>query len=156
MTKEEKVEKEWHRKFAVDLFNYVWTFLDKEERSVEEEDEMVHATHASRFHWGKIGEPENLARGEWQVSRVYSVLGRPQPAIYHANRCLEICREHGIADWDLAFALESLARAHSVAGDKSECERFLQLAEETGKAIQDEETRELFFADLGTIAVPKN
>ena len=42
---------------------------------------MLHAAHASRFHWGEVGEPVNFARGEWQISRVYAVLGRPEPAI---------------------------------------------------------------------------
>jgi len=41
---------------------------------------MIHAAHASRFHWGEIGKPINLGRGEWQISRVYSVLNRPESA----------------------------------------------------------------------------
>ena len=42
-------------------------------RSREDDDRMIHAAHASRFHWGEAPEckPENLARGDWQVSRVY-------------------------------------------------------------------------------------
>ena len=55
-------EKEAHRKLAVDLFNYTWKFLDKENRTVEEDDEMLHAAHASRFHWGKAGTAEGGAR----------------------------------------------------------------------------------------------
>ena len=37
---------------------------------------MIHAAHASRYHWSQVGTKANLARGEWQVSRVYTVLGR--------------------------------------------------------------------------------
>ena len=32
--------------------------------------------------------PAHLARGEWQISRVYTVLGRPEPALNHAHRVL--------------------------------------------------------------------
>jgi hypothetical protein len=56
---------------------------------------------------------ENLARGEWLCSRVYSVLGRAEAALWHAQRCLDHCEAAGIGDWDLAYAYEALARASS-------------------------------------------
>jgi hypothetical protein len=43
------------RQMAVNLFNYTWELLDKPKRSQEENDTMIHAAHASRFHWGKVG-----------------------------------------------------------------------------------------------------
>jgi DNA-binding transcriptional MerR regulator len=64
------------RQLAVDLFNHVWSLLETPDRTPMQDDEMLHAAHASRFHWGEVGEPANLARGEWQCSRVYAVLGR--------------------------------------------------------------------------------
>jgi hypothetical protein len=48
-------EQETHKKFAVDLFNLTWDLLDKPERSADEDDKMIHAAHASRFHWGEVG-----------------------------------------------------------------------------------------------------
>jgi hypothetical protein len=114
---------------------------------------MVHAAHASRFHWGEIGTPLEFERGEWQISRVYSVLNRPQSAIYHAKRCLEICKENNITDFDIAFAYEAMARAYSVVGEKSECEKYLQLAKETGQKIKGKEDRDYFFSELGTVRV---
>ena len=67
------------RALAVGLFNYTWTLLENPDRTKEQDDEMLHAAHASRYHWGEVGEAVNLSRGEWQVSRVYSVLGRAEP-----------------------------------------------------------------------------
>ena len=78
------------RALAVGLFNYTWTLLENPDRTPEQDDEMLHAAHASRYHWGEVGEPANLSRGEWQVARVYCVLGRAEPALYHARRCLEL------------------------------------------------------------------
>src|SRR6266545_7598390 len=74
-------------------------------KSREDDDRMIHAAHASRFHWGGAPEckPENLARGEWQVSRVYAVVGLAEPALRHTHRCLDICEADGLADWDLAL-----------------------------------------------------
>ncbi len=152
MTEEKKYnEKEWHKKKAVDLFNLVWSFLDKKERTKQEDDKMVHAAHASRFHWGEIGTPLEFERGEWQISRVYSVLNRPQPALYHARRCLEICQENKIGDFDIAFAYEAMARAYAVAREKSEREKYIKLAKAAGEDIKGIEDKDYFFGDLKTI-----
>jgi hypothetical protein len=113
---------------------------------------MLHAAHASRYHWGEAEEcrPENLARGEWQISRVYTVLGRAEPAIWHARRCLEHCQANGIGDWDLAYAYEALARAHALAGD-TEAEEWKSKARAAGDAIADPEDREHFDEDYATL-----
>ena len=105
------IDAETHRQLAVDLFNHTWTLLETTDRTPMQDDEMLHAAHASRHHWGVVGEPVNFARGEWQCSRVYAVLGRAEPALWHGRRCLAICEEHGIGDFDVAFAWEAIARA---------------------------------------------
>ena len=144
-------ERELHRKFAVNLFNLVWDLLDKKDRTVEENDRMLHAAHASRFHWGEIGTPLELERGEWQVARVNAVLGRPEAALYHAQRCLEICTENGFGDFDLAFAYEALARAYAAAGAPDESRRYFKLAEEAGVLIAKKEDQDYFTSELRTI-----
>ena len=62
-----------HRAIGIDLFNRVWELMDKQDRSVEEDDAMLHMAHASAHHWraeGTGATANNLARSEWQVSRV--------------------------------------------------------------------------------------
>jgi len=137
-----------HRRLGVDLFNEVWRLLE----SREDDDRMLHAAHASRYHWGEAEEcrPENLARGEWQVSRVYVVLGRPEPATWHARRCLDYCEANAIGDWDLAYAYEALARAHALAGDGKAAEWKVK-ARSAGDAIADREDREHFDEDYLTL-----
>jgi len=145
------VPREEHRKFAVELFNLTWSLLDKKDRTVEDNDKMIHVAHASRFHWGEVGTPLEFERGEWQISRVYSVLKRSEPALYHAKRCLEICKEHNIGGFDIAFAYEAMARVYAVANNKAECERYIQLAREAGERIEKKEDRDYFFSELKTI-----
>jgi hypothetical protein len=82
---------------------------------------------------------------------VYCVLQRGEPAQYHARRCLEVCQQHGIGDWDLAFAYEALARASAVAGDARGRDGYLADARAAGEAIKDPEDRELLEKDLATI-----
>jgi len=144
--------RERHEKFAVELFNLVWDLMDREERTPEEDDRMLHAAHASRYHWGEIGTPLEFERGEWQISRVYSVLKRPDGAMHHARRCLEICEANGIGDFDLAFAYEALARANSVAGDHSGVSRYMRLAEKAGEAIGEEDNKNYSLSELRTLA----
>jgi hypothetical protein len=143
--------RELHERFAIELFNLVWDLMDREVRTPEEDDRMLHAAHASRFHWGEIGTPLEFERGEWQISRVYSVLKRPEGALFHARRCLEICEAGGIGDFDLAFAYEAHARACSVAGDASGVSKYMRLAEKAGEAIAEEDNRSYFVNELNTI-----
>ena len=76
------------RRLGVELFNFVSTLIEKADRTTAEADQMIHAAHASRHHWGHAGTNANLGRGEWQIARVYAVLGRAEPARWHAARCL--------------------------------------------------------------------
>ena len=142
-----------HRNVAVDLFNHVWTLLRLPERTPEQDDEMIHAAHASRHHWAAVGTAANLARGEWQVSRVYAVLGRAEPALYHAGRCLAYCeaRPSELEDWDLPYAYEALARAYLAAGNVDQSREHAARARELAERVADEEDRELLASDLATL-----
>jgi len=120
-------------------------------KSRENDDRMLHAAHAMRYHWGEAPEctPANLARGEWQVSRVYTVLGRPEPALWHARRCFDHCETNGLGDWDLAYAYEAIARGYKTAGELPEAETYKQLAAEV--PIAEAGDREHFEKDLATL-----
>jgi len=143
----------WHEKFAKDSFNKTWDLLDKNDRTTEENNEMVHAAHTSRYHWGILvanekGTPLNLQRGEWQIARVYTVLNRTEPARYHAKLCLKLTEEHNIGDFDRAFAYEAMARAMALAGDKDGFEKYYKLAEEAAQKIKEQGDKDYFLEDL--------
>jgi hypothetical protein len=131
-----------HRHLGVDLYNDTWRLLE----SHEDDDELLHQAHASAYHWLKAPEcePRNRARSEWLCSRVYSVLGRAEPALHHAHRCIDICEAdpENMEDWDLPFAYEALARAQAIAGNAGEADRYEQKARELGASLADPEDRE--------------
>ena len=146
------LDRETERRLAGGLFNETWRLLDMPKRRPEQDDEMIHAAHASRYHWGNVGEPVTLARGEWLCSRVYAVLGRAEPAIWHARRCLDQLTEFGGAeDWDEAAAYEALARAYGVAGDKQQRDALKEKARQALKSIKDPDDRRPIEEDLKTI-----
>ena len=144
-------ERECHEKFAKDCFNLTWTYLEKSTLTAEEADAMIHAAHASRHHWQQVGRPVNLARGEWQIARVYAVLERSEPALHHARRCLAICEADALGAFDLAFAYEALARATAIAGDGPAARRYIELAKDTAEKITEADTRKYVFDELKTI-----
>ena len=121
-----------HRKFAVDCFNNTWTLIEKADRSPEDDARMIHMAHASRFHWSEIGTPLNFARGDWQISRVYAILGQGQNALAYAKNCLHLCIDNDFGDFDLAFAYEAAARAFAVLCDSKMTEKHLELAKKAG------------------------
>jgi hypothetical protein len=92
-----------------------------------------------------------LERGEWQISRMYTVLNRPQSALWHAKRCLEICKENNIRDWDITFAYEAMARAYAVAGQKTECRNYIELANKAAEQIKEKGDRDYLLSELKTI-----
>ncbi|MEO6702140.1 MAG: MerR family transcriptional regulator [Jatrophihabitantaceae bacterium] len=143
-----------HRALGIELFNQTWTLMEAEDRTVEQDDAMLHMAHASAHHWRSPGSgatPNNFARSEWQVSRVYTVLRRPEPAAYHARRCLEICQANGIGDWDIAFAYEALARAAGIAGDAETARSWADQAYAAADDIANEEERKMLLLDLETL-----
>ena len=147
-----------HRQLAKDLFNHTWTLIEKSDRTPAENDEMIHSTHASAFHWSRGGGTlANAARGEWQVARVYSTLGRGEPAVWHARRCLELAEasvQAGVAeDWDVPTALEGLARAQAVAGDRAAAIETRARATAALEDIADPADRQVIEQDLETTPI---
>jgi hypothetical protein len=140
-----------HRQLGVDLFNGTWTLMDKADRTPDEDVLMIHTAHASAYHWLQAGGPENAVRSHWQCSRMYTVLGRSEPAIYHARLALDLCERNDIGDWDLAFAYEALARAYAIAGDSAESAAWLAKARAASADITDDEDRDMLLSDLATI-----
>jgi hypothetical protein len=144
-----------HRAVGVALYNHVWTLLKESDRSPDEIDEMIHAAHASRYHWSLAeGTTEaNLGRGEWLCARVYAVLGRGEPALWHARRCVDHVSTGAGADWDLAAAYEAMARAFVAAQDHTAAAEWKSKATAALARIADPDDREVIERDLADLPV---
>jgi DNA-binding transcriptional MerR regulator len=145
------LEPDAQKQLGIELFNYVWTLLEKDDRTERENDRMIDAAHASRFFWEEVGDHVHHARGEWQISRAYATVGRAEPALYHARRCLDLCEQHGIGGFDIAYAYEALSRAHYVAGDGDAAGDYAKRAHDSAEWVTDPEDRELLLSDLATL-----
>lgn len=145
------LEPDRQRALAAELFNYVWTLLETEERTERETEMMVAAAYASRLFWDDIGEPFRLARGEWQISRACSVAGRPVEALAHAEACRKLCETHQLDAFDIAYAYEAFARAHQGAGENQQASEYIRRARELAPQITDADERELLQSDLDAL-----
>ena len=143
------------RQLGVDLYNSSWALLEKADRTPEDDDELIHQVHASMYHWLQAPEcePKHRARGEWLCSRAYSVLGRAEPALHHAQRCFDICEQHAdsVEDWDVAFAYEALSRASRVAGNDDDARRFEEQGRRLAEQIEDPEDKDVVLKDYATL-----
>ena len=154
-TPTDPVDAATHRRLAVDLFDCSWQLLETKGRTRAQDDELIHLVHASRHHWGEVGTPAHLTRGESQCARVYAALGRPEPALHHASRCLELVREggEGFEDWDLASALEVVARAHLAAGNRDEAAAYAELARKELESVADADDRDVIASQLAELGL---
>jgi len=120
-------EREFHRRSARSCFNSAWDYLDKKNRTPEENRQMLNLAHASRYHWGLVGTDLNLAVGDWQLSRVYAALGHSDLALQFAQSCLSTCEANRL-DGAIHFAYEGVARAYAVGLDAERAVKYLGLS----------------------------
>lgn len=143
---------EEHKKLGITYFNSTWDLLDKTDRNKDEDAKMIHFAHGSRLHWELSGAPVlNLVRGDWQISRVYAVLGLGESALYHAKRCLTKTIDNNIGDFDLVFAHECMANAYKVTGYQKGMNEHLELGFESVDQVEKDGDKEYCKGELENI-----
>lgn len=142
----------WSRTFAPRAFNRTWDLLDAETLTREDEEEMLAAAFAQRYHWYAVGNERNRAIADWQVSRVTAVLGYSDLARRFGERSLEIATEYDLDPFVRGFAHEAIARAAATVDDVETFTEHLELAKAALSAIDDDEDREVLAADLAEMS----
>lgn len=151
MTDERMTEDEFHKKMAIETNNGIWPVLDKESPSMDELEEVLHMAHTSLYHWSKIGKPINIARAQYMIARVTSAMGMAEPSLYHAKRCLEITKETGIGDFDLAFAYEVMSRAYALMKDRESFDKYMQKAKKAIDDVKGNQDRAICVGELSEV-----
>jgi len=139
-----------HKRLGIEFNNRVWDLLEKSDRTPSEDQELIHAAHASQAHWAKAGTGVNAQRGEWLIARVYTELGRLEPALHHLRETERLTEQNrdALADFDFAFLEALQARIEALAENLAEAELHYAKAKRLGEALDTEEDRKIFFDQL--------
>jgi len=146
------VQGEWHRSEAVHANNATWDLLDTQDRTPEEDEDLVRRAYASAYHWARAARrrPENAVRAEYMISRAQAAVGRGELALHHARRCMAITADAHLEDFDLAYAHEATARALALLDDMTGADAALAAARAV--PIADPEDKKILDADLAAAA----
>ena len=138
---------EWHRAQGIECNNSTWEMVEAE-RTPDHDEEMLRRAYASTYHWARAARrtPANEARGAWLLAKVQLLAGQPQLSLRYADRCLELCNQHGLVDFDLAYAHEARARALKTLGDDIAAGESWELAKSV--PIADAADQAILDADL--------
>jgi uncharacterized protein YndB with AHSA1/START domain len=138
---------EWHRAQGIECNNSTWEMIEAD-RTPENDEEMLRRAYASTYHWARAVRrvPANEARGAWLLAKVQLLVGQPGLSLRYADRCMSLCQEHGLADFDLAYAHEARARALKALGDDIAAAQSWELAKAV--SIADAEDQAILDADL--------
>lgn len=145
---EEEVRGGWHRTMGIEANNSTWELIEKADRTADDDEDMLRRAYASAYHWARAKGrgPANEARAVWMLSKVHLLVGQPERALHYGDRCLAACTEHGLVDFDLAYAHECRARALKALGSDNDA------AEEWARAkavpIADPEDQAILDGDL--------
>jgi hypothetical protein len=133
----------FHRTMATQANGRTFELLE----SREDDALMIHAAHASAYHWALAGTSLNCARAEYLCSRAYAFAGPGAEALRHARRCAELLADAPeVQDFDRAYAREATARALACTGDAVTAATELAVARAV--VVNDPEDRAIVEADL--------
>ena len=139
-----------HRKLAIEANNSTWEFLDRpiDELTDKETDEMTRRAYAAAYHWSRAENATvvNEIRASWLIAKVWIHQLRGEIALLSAQRCLTLCEQNGISDFDLAYVYEIMARSLANLGKLDEARSWKERA--LSVPINDEEDAKLVAADL--------
>ena len=140
-----------NKHFAADCFNKAWELIDADDRSPEQDEQMIRLNQASMFHWTQRPDctGKNLSIGYWQASRINAILGRHKAAVHYGQLALDYSADE--APFYKGYAHEALARAETGAGKGDAAREHLVQARSFADQVEDTEDRTLLLEDLDTI-----
>ena len=138
----------WHRAQAVEANNATWELLDDDTRGADGDEELLRRAYAAAYHWQRArgAGSANEARACYLVAKALLATGQPEAALRAADRCLRVCRDHDLTDFDLAYAQE--ARARALLGLGRDEEAAAAWAAATAVPVADPEDRAVVEADF--------
>lgn len=144
----------WQKWFAAACNNRAWQLVEQSDRSPSDVHEMLHAAHASAWHWARIGTALNEARSHMLLGMAHALAGDGSLGLRYAMLAFNYFNEHEAPDWEQAFAHATLAAAAKAAGNTAlHAEHYVE-ADRLGQAIADEQDRDVFMRTFSQVPRP--
>jgi uncharacterized protein YndB with AHSA1/START domain len=139
---------DWHRAQAIECNNSCWEIIGNDEVTAHDRDELLRRAYASAYHWQRAAgrSPATEARARYMIAKAHLVAGNAELALRSADATLAQCIDHGLADFDLAYAHEARARALAMMG--RDVEATVAWADARAVPIADPEDQAIVDADF--------
>ncbi len=142
-----------HRHFSADCFNKTWEYIEKSNRTAEDDRQMLLSANAPLWHWTQREDcgVQQLSIGHWLLSRACFLLGHTAEALRHGDECLR--HSETLSPFYKAYAREALSRVHASNPDSdgSAAVTHLDHARSLLPQISDDGERAMLEADLSSI-----
>lgn len=143
----------WQRRLAAQANNRAWRLSESTARSPQEDDEMLHAAHASMYFWKLVGNANNRAHAAQLLAHVYASLKLPNPATHYFKQSEPFFLEQNCEPWERACAFAVKAHVAAASGQSDDHAGSYREAERLIAALPDPQDREILNATL--LVVPK-
>jgi predicted lipid-binding transport protein (Tim44 family) len=145
------VDREDHRRTAVETFNRCWELLENGDRTDEDNRDLLTLAFVSRYYWSCVGAEEQMIISDWMVSRAAATIGEAHLALRFAQCAYDHAQEAEVPDWLSASVCEGLARAHAANGDLALRNQWYETAADLIERIEDHESKALIAAQLDSV-----
>ena len=137
-----------HQNFAAGCFNKTWGFIEKENLSDEDKENMIATSYASLWHWKQRKDctDQNLSIAYWQLGRVHCLAGKVEQAKEFGEKCLKVSKN--LDAFSKGYAYEVLTNAAILENNSADAKKFLKLAEEQLEQVTDKENHGYLKKDL--------
>ena len=138
------------KKLSVECFNKCWEYIEKENRTIEDNEEMILLASTSLWSWKNRFDctPQKLSVGYWQMARVHCLAGNLRIAEEYGKRNVEISLKSELPPFYLGYAYENLVQFSVLSNNFQEAKKYLELANEQLNIIKIESNQKLLEADL--------
>ncbi len=147
-------EPKWRRRLGSAANNRAWTLAEMPTRTRQEDEEMLHAAHASAYLWSTVGNERNAAMADLLLGQVHSLLGNAVLAERFVKSASGFFSSAGSAPWELAMAHAVAANAAHCNGNAASHQREYAAAHSAIEAITNAEEKAILLATLRVIPKP--
>lgn len=145
----------WQKRLASQANNRAWALTEAAERSAEQDEEMLQASHAAMYFWSIVGDDRQKAHAAQLLAHAYAHLGLAHPAQHYFGKAQMVFSAQPGDGWERALNAAVAANVAAAAGDRAAHARHLQDAQRLTAELADDEARDIVNATVQAVRQPK-